>query len=198
MSPLGDALCDRFIIEVAYVRFLSAMIPDLGLERIVPATGWTVRQTFNHIERSLHAYPEMFMRLLNGEAERPDGFDPEAENAAQVAATGATPIDEIIAGLGSQRRRFLGVIESHDSELLMPLPGDRTVAEVVAGWAHHSARHCLEMVESLPELHTDSLVLTWLLGSDLGTDPTTLEQKERLRQRALEAFGATEEEQHAS
>lgn len=197
MSPLGHALCDRFIIEAGYVRFLAGVLPDLSLERIVPANGWTVRQTFNHIVAVLGEFPEMFVRLLHGDSAQPAGFDRDAANAAQAASTGTTSLLEIITRLGPARTRFLALLEDNDSALETALPDGRTLAEVVARWAHHSARHCLEIVEALPELHTDPLVLTWLIGSDLGDAAETIERQERLRQSAIAAFDAAEEELHA-
>lgn len=180
------------------MRFLAAVLPDLSLERIVPATGWTVRQTFNHIVAGMAEFPEIFSRLLQGEPASSPGFDRDAENAARAASTGITPLNEILAGLGPARDRFLAQLEANDAALETTLPDGRALAETVGRWAHHSARHCLEIVEALPELYTDSLVLTWLIASDLGDAPETMERIERLRQSALAAFDAAEEEDYAS
>ncbi len=198
LSPAVQAVCDRFVLEVAYVRFLAEILPERSLERIVPATGWTVRQTFRHIERAMDEYGDIFPRVLAGEPGHGEDFDRDTENAAQANATGITPLPEILGGLGRARDRFLSMLEANAEALEVAQSDDGyPVIEIAAHWAQHSAVHCLEMIEALPELRTDPLVLTWLLECNLGQDEEIQQRRRRLRSDALAAYGMTEEVPHA-
>lgn len=197
MESAIQSICDRFVLDIACLHAVAEMLPERSLERRVPATSWTVRQTFNHVALAIHEYGSMVARFLEGEPVIAAGFDRDTLNAGHVSQAGVTPLPEILASLGHARDRLFAALERlSPTQHEMPFAGEVMVA-VLADWSQHGARHALELLEALPEIRFEPFFLSWLLGSELGGSEEISARRERLRTDAMAASVAAGEVSHA-
>ncbi len=168
MHPAVRAICDRYILEVANVRYLLDLLEDRELDAKPEAGGWTARQMLVHLATSGHMHATFFTNLANGNPPLPDGFDIDPFNDAQAAA--ATNVDraKIDAAFGTSRDAALLALAE-----LGKLPGARIEAlrpslEVVS---LHYAVHCLDVVRLAPALAGESMIVNWLLHPDFSEHP---------------------------
>jgi len=190
MTPEIRAAADRFILDTANVKYIAANLPPGGLEREVEGFGWTVRQLLAHIATNQGAYAVRLAGVVAGEAparvwDRAAG-DRLNDQAARRARK--TPSREIVRQLDEALVRIVATLEALPPEAADGDLGDRALAERVTDWSKHSAEHGIDLIDALPELRFDPLMLNWLLYVDYTGDAAREARQHRLLEDLRERY----------
>lgn len=177
------AVCDRFILDVANLRYLAACVPNPGSERKVPATGWTVRQTFFHMAMSVASYADAVAAFTSGEQSETAEEPEDIRNARWIAESGAVPLDEILDRLATSRDAFFAALVAAGGEQPSEDENEDAVS-LLQEWSRHASGHALEILEAMGSLRFDPFLLNWLAGCDLPTGGDHVERRDRLIQDA--------------
>lgn len=163
MEPELRAIADRFMYETATLRHIVALLPDGALQRPAPGLEWTVGQLLGHLGQSLTEYAAIVERWLAGEPAIPPGWDPDtmnAETARQYAnATERQVFDLLGAGINALVAALAKVPDGRLGEPLGPAEARR----VLHTFEGHALGHAIPLVDGVPEVRMDPLVLNWLL-----------------------------------
>jgi hypothetical protein len=178
MLPAVRAVADRLTWEGGLVRYMLEALPEEVLDRPAPSLeGWTVRQAFAHLAVAEQLHADTLERFLAGEPPRPPGFDIDAFNAETIAAQREADPQDIADQLAEARDHLFVLLERLDAGTLEQemLPG-RTVEAALARWAEHYSEHAWDIIEAVPELRFDPLLLNWLLRIDYTGHPSLAER----------------------
>ena len=184
------AAADRFILDTANVKYIAANLPPGGLEREVAGFGWTVRQLLAHIATNHERYAVRLAGILAGEAPAPPRDRATGDRLNDQAARRArkTPSREIVRQLDEALVRIVGVLEALTPAAASGELGDRPLVERVTAWSRHCAEHGIDLVDALPELRFDPLMLNWLLYVDYTGDAAREAQQHRLLEDLRERY----------
>lgn len=180
MTPELRALADRFIFEQATVKHIASLAPPDAFERTVHGGGWTVRQLFAHLAACLGDYQALIERLLRDEPPL-GGWDRDASNRQTSKRFASASLDELLALFGSGLNGLIAAMAAiPDERLTEPLgPGD--VLSCLQALGEHYLSHAIVLVDALPEVRFDPLVLNWLLSANFEEDdndePTAWQQR---------------------
>jgi hypothetical protein len=164
MTPELSAIADRFIYEQATLKHILVVLPPDTLDRKLDGRGQTVRQLLIHLARSLDGYAKAIDSWLR--AEQPlTAWDPHATLETVRGESAPTSPSEIGARLGSGLNALISCLKSIPDERLEAPPdsGDPIGALKLLG--NHCLAHAPELVDALPEIRYDPLVLNWLLSA---------------------------------
>lgn len=179
MHPEIRAIADRFMYEQATLKHITALVPEAGLARPVPGMDWTVGQLLAHLAQSLHAYREVVEQWLSGTTSL-EGWDPDAINQQtaneHASATPRQLTDLFGAGLIGLVAALSAVPEDRIEEKL----GRGTFVETLRALSGHAVGHAIPLVDALPEVRMDPLVLNWLLYADFADDASDAWQERLL------------------
>jgi hypothetical protein len=182
MTPEIRAIADRFIYEQATVKLIATLAPEGALERPIPGHDWTVRQLLAHLAQSLNDYTDMIRNWLAGEFPTPHGWNPDDVNAATASRFAAAELDEIRShfgvGLNSLVDALAAIPDERANDDFGPAPLSKTF-EVLSG---HCLEHAIPLVDAVPEVRMDALVLNWLLDASFPTEAGRQWQAELLRE----------------
>lgn len=170
MTPEVRAIADRFIYEQATLKHIAALAPADALDRPVPGTGWTVRQLLGHLAQSLNDYAEMVRKLAGGEPPIPQDWDPHAVNAATVARLEKAPLRDLFQLFGSGINDLVAELAAIPDEQVGEQSGPTPTMSTLHMLAGHCLTHAIPLVEALPEVRMDALVLNWLLYAEFETE----------------------------
>jgi hypothetical protein len=192
MTPELRSIADRFILDAANLKYLATNLPPGALERRVEALDWTVRQAIGHFVVWQEAYDEIVPRMLTGNA-LPAAFRGDDFNANGAEETRGTPLPELLARMQSGLSRLLTMIDG------MPdspagAPGRQATVDFLAHCASHVAEHAIDLVDTLPELRFDPMVLNWVLYADYSHDPRSFARQQALMADVREHFVDEDEE----
>ena len=102
-------------------------------------------------------------------------------------SAGARPLPTILEDFDSSLRRLVAQLNLLTGEALEAGVEDVTVLAVLHGWSDHAAGHAIQLLEAVPELRGDPMLLNWLLYQDFSREPAqfTLQQTlfEEVRER---------------
>lgn len=180
------AVCDRFILDVANLRYLAACVPNPGSERKVPATGWTIRQTFFHIATATASYADMVAMHSAGEQAGSDEEPENARNARQVAETGSVPLDEILDRVAEGRDALLAALAATGGSQ----PAGDDAVSLLQEWSLHASGHALEILEAMGTLRFDPFLLNWLAGCELPRGDDVARRRDQLIREAQAHYEA--------
>lgn len=179
MTPELRAIADRFIMDTANLKYLASGVPRGGLERPVEPLGWSVRQTIGHLVVWQEAYLDGLPALMRGDQLEP-GFDIDAFNAKGAEQTTATPLPDLLARVDLALVRLLSLLESAPAGFEDARVGSARVGDLLRGWSTHLAEHSIDLVDALPELRFDPMILNWVLYADYGEDGRRLDRQQTL------------------
>lgn len=162
MTPELRAIADRFIYEQATLKLIVALAPPDAPDRPVPGYEWTVRQLMAHLAESLHSYQAVIKKWLAGKGAL-DDWNPERLNAATAARHAASSPVEIVALFGSGLVGLIATLEAMPDERLSEPLGPGKAIETVKTFGEHFLSHAISLVNAVPEVRMDPLVLNWLL-----------------------------------
>lgn len=169
MHPEVRAIADRFMYEQATLKHITALVPEGGLRRPVPGMEWNVGQLLAHLALSLENYRELVHRWLSG-ASPLEGWDPDAINAETAARYESGDADELRRLFGEG---IVGLVAALDAipegREAEPL-GRGTAAETLRWLGGHAIRHAIPLIDAVPEVRLDPLVLNWLLYAEFEDD----------------------------
>ncbi len=161
MLPVLRAAADQFIFDIATLKHVADLAGDEGLERSCEATGWTVRQTLIHLAASMEGYAEV--------------LEPASGSGQPAVEFGqAMPTVEIFERYDRARDRVIAAFERFDATRPAANP---PVFATIGPWVDHIPRHSIDLLEALPGVRIDSLVLTWAMFHDFGGDPAWLARR---------------------
>ena len=148
------------MFETGMLKLLGTQLAPGALERTVPSTGWTVRQSLAHLAAEQLRFAESLEWAAN-------------IDVASGGAMGSDPrlLPAILADLDSSLRRLVARLVELNGEALDAPIGTQTLLDVLRGWSEHAASHAIEMLETLPELRGDPMLLNWLLYQDFSREP---------------------------
>lgn len=164
------ATADRFMYEQATVKHIVALIPEGGLDRAVPGHSWTVRQLLAHLAQSLNDYAAMVEKWLKGDSPIPPGWDPDEVNAGTAARMGAAAATQIVALFGAGLNSLVAALAAIPDERREEQFGPAPLPEILKVFGRHCLSHAIPLVDALPEVRMDPLVLNWLLDADFEDD----------------------------
>ena len=174
--------------DTGNLKLFAAQLPQGALERPVPALGWTVRQVFAHLAAGQIACAASLERLATGSATlTAEDFDQPRNSADRAVSADARPLPTILEDFDSSLRRLVAQLNLLTGEALEAGVEDVTVLAVLHGWSDHAAGHAIQLLEAVPELRGDPMLLNWLLYQDFSREPAqfTLQQTlfEEVRER---------------
>ncbi len=161
-----QALADKLVFDVAMLKHLATNLPRGGLERAVPG-GWTVRQVLAHLAAAQAMCVEASDRFLAGEPPVPPDFDPDRANAEAAPRYSQARLPEVLSGLSATRDAMLSRFEQLTAgQLASPFGRVPNLRTVLAASSRHAEGHALDLVDALPRLRLDPMVLNWVLHAD--------------------------------
>lgn len=170
MTPEVRAIADRFIYEQATVKHIAALAPDGSLDRPVKGYDWTVRQVLAHLAKSLNDYAAMVRAWLNGDFPIPPGWNPHDVNATTAARYKDAPLPEIVALFGTGLNELVDALAAIPDERSGENFGPRPLLQTFEVFSGHCLEHAIPLVDALPEVRMDPLVLNWLLDASFPTE----------------------------
>jgi predicted nucleic acid-binding protein len=174
MDPRLRAIADRYILDVANVRFIAESVSDEAFNRRVVDSGWIVAEVLKHLASDTEQQARGVEKLNGGEPLRAARGSPDVDwPAADVAA--------IIQRLGRARDAIVAALASTSTV------NDEDVV-TLDRWSRHYARHGIDLAEAVPELRTEAMVLNWLLYADFRDDPVALRRQQTLLAEVRERY----------
>lgn len=179
MLPAVRAVADRVILDTANLKYIAAILPGGALERRLPEGDWTVHDLFAHFAATEELHADICDRFLAGGEGYPAGFEIDAFNAEAVGKAAGASLGDLFDRFEAARARLLTCYEHLTApQLRAPMRG-RTVLEALDGWSRHYVRHAMDILDVVPEIRFDSLVLNWVLHADL-RQHSSFERQRRL------------------
>ncbi|MEO9254155.1 MAG: DinB family protein [Tepidiformaceae bacterium] len=179
MTPEVRAIADRFILDTANVKYLAANLPEGALDRRVEGLDWSVRQAFGHFVVWLEGYVEALPAMIRNEL--PAGeFDVASFNSNGAEQTANTPIPEMVARLDTALSQLLKLLTQMPKAAGDQPLGSGTLTDLLRHWSLHMSEHSIDLVDTLPELRFDPMILNWVLYVDYSNDPRRFERQEAL------------------
>lgn len=190
MPPTAEAraTADRLMFDTGNLKYLATQLPKGALERTVSGPGWTVRQVLAHLADAQQGYAEMLEWLQDGPRPEPSRFDPVTHNADIVAKHRETPLPQIISLFDSSIRRLVPAFVVIDESASQLGASPHGLPDVLRVWARHAAGHAMEMLDVLPELRDDPMLLNWLLYEDFSEEPEHLASQQRLMEEVQDSY----------
>lgn len=179
MTPEIRAIADRFIMDTANLKYLASGVSKDALERPVEVLGWTVRQAIGHLVVWQEAYVDVLPVLLRGDELDPN-FDINDFNAEGAEQTRQTPLPELIGRLDLALVRLIALLEQLPAGLEEAPAGPARFIDLLRGWSLHLAEHGIDLVDALPELRFDPMILNWVLYVDYSDDSRRLGRQQAL------------------
>ena len=170
MTPEVRAIADRFIYEQATVKHIASLAPEDALDRPVPGLDWSVRQLLAHLGQSLADYAAMVRRWLAGEFPIEPGWDPHTVNARTAEQYKAAPLVDVMALFGSGLNALVASLAAIPDERASEDFGPRPLLATFEVLSGHCLEHAIPLVNALPEVRMDPLVLNWLLDARFPTE----------------------------
>ena len=182
------------MFDTGNLKLLATQLPAGALERIVPALGWTVRQGLAHLAAGQVAYADSLERLAADQLLAAADFDEPRLAAGRVVDAVDRPLPAILADLdGSLRRLVAQLIVMTEADLERDAGGSNLFG-LLKIWSGHAAGHSIELLEALPELRGDPMLLNWLLYQDFSQQPTEFALQQRLFEEVRERYASEEDE----
>lgn len=176
MTPELRAIADRFIYETATLKHLTALSPEDAMVRPVTGSGWNAGQLLGHLGASMSSYADVLRRWLLGEPAL-DGVNPDEKNGETATRFGEASRLDVTRALGQGLvDLFFALSAIPDDRLSEPL-GERTGLETLRSFSEHCLRHAILLVDALPEVRMDPLVLNWLLGAEFDDEASQVWQR---------------------
>jgi hypothetical protein len=180
MLPEVRALADKLAYDVAMLKYVATGLPKGGLERTVPG-GWTVRQVLAHLAASEVMCVEALDRLLAGEPPVPPDFDPDRINAEAAQRHSEARLPDVLGALADARDAMISRFEQLTAvQLGSPFGRVPSLRTVLVAWSGHCEEHALDLVDVLPSLRVDPMVLNWVLHADYTDRPERNARQGRL------------------
>ena len=165
MTPELRAIADRFIYEQATLKHMTALAPEEALRRPVVGLEWDVAQLLGHLGSSLSGYAGLVRGWLFG-VPVADGVNPGEMDAGTAARfSGATRLD-VTQVLGQGLVDLFAALSAVPDERLSEAFGQETALETLRSFGEHCLGHAIALVDALPEVRMDPLVLNWLLDAE--------------------------------
>ncbi len=161
MLPVLRAAADQFIFDIATLKHIAELAGEAGLDSVCEATGWTVRQTLAHLAGAMEGYAAA-IESGTGAGQAPAEFD------------AAVPVAEIFDRYDRARDRVTAAFERFGAAPLAPVP---PVVDDFDQWMDHIPRHSIDLLEALPGVRLDALVLNWAMYHDFSDDPAWLARR---------------------
>lgn len=193
MTPELRALADRFICEQATVKHILTLSPADAHDRPVHDGEWSVRQLFAHLAASLGEYEAIIVKLTRGEPAL-DNWDPEATNRQTAANYASRSIDDVLALFGSGLNGLIDAMAGLPDERLTDQFGPGEVLPGLQALGEHYLSHAITLVDALPEVRFDPLVLNWLLSAEF-EDEASVNWQAKLYADAEEFIASQPEEE---
>jgi hypothetical protein len=192
MTAALRAVADRLVLDTANLKYLATILPDAALDRPIANSDWTVRQVLAHFGATEHLHADICGRLLAGEEPQSPGFDINVFNAEAVAGKTNASLGELLDAIDTGRARVLQCYEKIPPAALSTPFRNTTLLGLLDGWSRHYARHAMDLLDTVPEVRFDSMVLNWVLHADLrGTSAEG--QQRRLFEEVREKFAQAEQ-----
>lgn len=195
MIPAARAVADRFMWEGAILRFLAEILPPGADERDVPGPGWNVQQLYAHLARQEQAHADRLEGFLRGQPVAPTKQEYELWEANTARLGLERGLDHWLDLIEEQRERLYALLgELDEARWVGPYDSTRSVADILKRWSGHYAEHAFDLIEVVPEVTLEPILLRWLLRLDLSGDPALQERQRAYAGRAREALAAAEAE----
>lgn len=179
MTPELRAIADRFIYEQATLKHLTALAPEEAMQRPVNGTEWNVGQLLAHLGASMSTYAEAVRNWLLGEPQD-ERIDPDATTAGTVDRfVGASRLD-VTRELGQGLVNLFAALSAIPDERLSDTFGGAAAIDTLRTFGEHCLGHAIPLVEALPEVRMDPLVLNWLLGAEFDDESSRAWQRSLL------------------
>lgn len=195
MIPPARAVADRLIWEGAILRFLAGILPPGAAERHIPGPGWNVQQLYAHLARQEQAHADRLEGFLGGQPVAPSKEEYELWQAETVRLGLEYDLDHWLDAIELQRGRLYALLaQVEEARWAGPYDSTRSVADVVQRWSGHYTEHAFDLVEVVPEVTLEPILVRWLLRLDLSGNPALQERQRAYARRAREALAAVEAE----
>ena len=155
--------------EQATLKHMVALVPDGGFERPVPGTEWTVRQLFGHLAQALTTYSETLRAWLDG-GDPMANWDPDRTNAESAGRYSGASAGELAATFGTGVNALVATLAAVPDERVDDDFGPMSFSDALGPWSGHYLSHAVPLVDALPEVRMDPLVLNWLLDAHFDDD----------------------------
>lgn len=195
MLPEVRAIADRLTWEGAIMRFLGEILPEDAPGRATRDPGWPVNEAFAHLARQEKLHADGLEYFLAGEP----AYSPSRDHAAYQAETARLaaelPLDHWLDEAARQRARLYEMFGSIDDPLLArDFSAGRTLRQALHAWSGHYADHAFEIIDVVPEVVLEPILIRWLLHLDPGPDEAFAAKQRALAQRVRAALEALDEE----
>jgi len=180
MLPELRAAADRLLFDFGHLKYIAACLPKQGLDRTVPGSTWTVRQVIGHISADAMGKSEAVARFLDGQPPVPPGWDADNANALAAASSGRASLPSLVARLDAAWQATVDVYERIDPDTAARDFFGTALADVLTRWSRHTTVHGMELVDAIPELRFDPMLLNWLLGVDFDWAPDAAARQRKL------------------
>lgn len=177
MTPEVRAIADRFIYEQATLKHMLNLVQESA---VVGPNGRNLSEVgsrFAHLACSLGAFAEAVARERSGTETSPD-WDLCAAAARSAEGQGLSSRADIARVFGEGLTSLFAELKR--------LPEDATSPpEALGPMSAHCQSHAIDLVDAIPEVRMDPLVLNWLLDLEF-TDEASREWQAALLAEARE------------
>jgi len=171
MNAEIQAVADRLQYEHATVQHILALAPDEALGRNVAEHDWSVRQLMAHLAESQVFMAGALTRWVAGEPPVEEGWaGPDAMNAENAALHADIDREALSELLRTSFLTLYRAVVALPEERLDDAFGPSDLRGIVTGNLDHCLSHAPGLVDSLPEVCMDPLVLNWLLYAEFPAD----------------------------
>ncbi|MBI5948378.1 MAG: maleylpyruvate isomerase N-terminal domain-containing protein [Chloroflexi bacterium] len=180
MLPPLRAAADRLLFDFGHVKYIAANLPKKGMDRVVPGSEWTVRQVIGHLSADLLGQSEAVARFLAGQPPVPPGWDLQAANERAAATDAGASLRSLVARLDTAWLATNDVYERIDDTTAASDFRGSPLVDVLSRWTRHTTAHGMDLIEALPELRYDPMLLNWILFADFDWNPEAAAKQRKL------------------
>lgn len=163
MTPELRAIADRLIYEQATLKHMVALAPEDAMGR--PAGDRTAGETFGHLAAGMSACAAALEHWLASGGPLVLGNGCELATSSTDPLPGATRLN-VTRALGSGLVSLVAALGRVPDAHLEPGADGVNALDALRGFGEHATGHAIELIEALPEVRMDPLVLNWVLAAD--------------------------------
>jgi hypothetical protein len=170
MMPGILAAADLLMMDSANLRYATERMPADAADRLVAPLGWTVRETIGHIVLANERFAYHIVQRLRGIPFSGVADEAAEVNAEAVARTNDIPVRDLLARLDISATSLIAAYKALPDQASGSKEASKAMQNAVAEDAAHMSHHAIDLVDAVPELRTDPMVLNWVLYVDYTGD----------------------------
>lgn len=198
MMPRILAAADQIMLDSVNLKYFAESMPADAIDRVIVPLGWTVRETIAQLVVANERFASDVQRALRALTFTGEAGEDDELNAEAVAEAVSTPFRALLARLESSSASLIAAYKSFPDHLNLPRGEAERFQELLSEDSGHMRLHAIDLVDAVPELRMDPMVLNWVLHVDYAGDERRTAAQLALLREVRDAILANEHEMESA